>query len=97
MTKTYQVNADAGCVAIESGGLRAMFSNGIGDGTFHCHVLAKRGVPPGLTFETHFEVQEPGAHLLDYDCGGNPIHTFGPGRYGVFHDDDGNTFIEPWG
>ena len=96
----YTVDADMGSVRIKTNDVAMFFNNGYGDGKHKVivdflmpdHELAKQG----WKFAGHFEVLPSGkATLMDYDCGGNPIHTFHEGRYPVWNK-DGDVFICKW-
>ena len=88
----YMVSADIGSVALQIDGVRFFFRNGYGDGVHKCTVWDKHDAdsnnrrPKAGKFVECFEVgKNRDLYLLDYDCGGNPIHRFSEGRWFVYH------------
>lgn len=95
--KHFAVSADIGSAAIENRGVRFFFQNHYGDGPFEVRIYERgegsasalnrtaKERSDGSHYEGIFEVgDDADAHLLDYDCGGNRIHKFAPGRYQVY-------------
>jgi len=96
----FEVGADIGSVAITSDGVRFFFANGYGDGTHKCVVCdADENFDGGLdtredsserhwNFEGSFEVSKDSfANLMVYDCGGDSIYTFSPGRWFAYSNE----------
>jgi hypothetical protein len=105
--KSYRVEADGGSICITGIGLSISYNNGYGDGEFDCHVIEDQNNPwfirDDWNLEGSFEVFEvfgEGAlvSLESSDCGGEAIHEFEPGRYGVYSSKkrDGTTAVVRW-
>ena len=95
----YEYGADCGSVAVGNQGFVNLYGNGIGDGSYDVYVDTKIG-KDNTDFKEFVGVAECLKHtnIYAYDC--EPfeevVGVIPPGRYGVYHDDDGNMLFKKW-
>ena len=83
----FRTESDMGDVKVYSNGMSAFFANGFGDGVNEVTVVTdeKKRVGKGFEFLGHFTAKKANeVFLSSYDCGDDPIHTFGKGRWFVY-------------
>lgn len=96
---TYTVLADIGSIRINSPELSATINAGSGDGAYRVQIVTTDGYGPLAIdnqywrFVGDFVVTGENVTLSRHDCKFDPIHTFAPGRYAVYHLRDEHSVI----
>jgi len=95
----YEYGADCGSVAVGNKGFVNLYGNGVGDGSYDVYVDTEIGIdnPDFKEFVGVAECLKP-TYIYAHDCAPfkDIVGVIPSGRYGVYHDNNGNVLFQKW-